>query len=192
MCKMWFIQDGIKFAQHWLEQRKIPATERLQLAKHYEIRHWVTPAVQELLKTPLSSLSNGDLDFINIRLYSIIAKAKEAIEKQCKLIAACPPSLPKDTQDFQTAWCVSHATCAKVWADTWWKVVARSILHPLRPLEFNTIVDFLKSIEHQGMSAPCKEDMLRKLQSDGSPFNTLQGIEDGAIRSVLLACEFSP
>ena len=83
---MWFIEDGIKFAQHWLEQRNIPATERLQLAKHYEIRDWVAPAVQELLKMPLSSLSNGDLDHINIRLYSIIAKAKEAIEKQRKII----------------------------------------------------------------------------------------------------------
>ena len=88
---MWFIEDGIKFAQHWLEQRIIPATERLKLAKLYEIRDWVAPAVQELLQTPLSSLSNGDLDHINIRLYSIIARAKEAIENQRKLMAACPP-----------------------------------------------------------------------------------------------------
>ena len=70
--------------------------------------------------------------------------------------------------------------------------MVRSILHPLTPLEVNTIVDFLKSIEHKGMSSPCKEDMLRKLESDGSPFSTLQVIEDGAIRSILLACEFSP
>ena len=191
MCKMWYIEDGFKFAKHWLEQSKIRATERLQLATNYEIWDWVTPAVQELLRTPLSSLSNGDLDHINIRLYSIIAKAKEAIERQHKLIAACPPSLPKDSQDFQTAWCVSHATCAKVWADTWWKVVACSILHPLMPLDVNTIVDFLKTIEHKGMLSPCKEDMLGKLEIDGSPFNTLRGIEDGAIRSVLLACDFS-
>jgi hypothetical protein len=188
---MWYIEDGIKFAQHWLEQRKIPATERLHLATLYEIRDWVAPAVQELLKKPLSSLSNGDLDHINIRLYSIFAKAKEVIEMQRKLIAACPPSLPKDTQDFPTAWCASHGTCAKVWADTWWKVVVRTLLHPLNPLEVNTIVDFLKSIEHHGMSASCKEDMLRKLESDGSPFNTLRGIEDGAIRSVLLECGFT-
>jgi hypothetical protein len=84
MCKMWYIEDGFKFAKHWLEQCKIPATQRLKLATHsgYEIQDWVTPAVQELLRTPLSSLSFGDLDHINIRLYSIIAKAKEAIEKQ--------------------------------------------------------------------------------------------------------------
>lgn len=190
MSKMWYIEDGIKFALHWLQQRRIPATERLKLARHYEIRDWVTAAVQELLNTPLGSLSNGDLEHVNIRLYSIIAKAKEAIEKQRKLIAACPPSLPKDSQDFQTAWCASHATCAKVWADTWWKEVARSILHPLRPLDVNAIVDFLKSLEHKGMATPCKEDMLRKLESDGSPFNALQAIEDGAIRSILLACDF--
>jgi hypothetical protein len=59
-------------------------------------------------------------------------------------------------------------------------------------MEVNTIVDFLKTIEHKGMSSPCKEDILRKLENDGSPFNTLQGIEDGAVRSVMLACEFSP
>ena len=102
MCKMWYIEDGFKFAKHWLKQHKIPATERLQLATYYEIQDWVALAVQELLRTPLSSLSNGDLDHINICLYSIIAKAKEVIEKQRKLIAACPPSLPKDSVDFQT------------------------------------------------------------------------------------------
>ena len=135
---MWYIEDGFKFTKHWLEQHKIPATQRLQLETHYEIWDWVTPAVQELLRTSLSSLSNDNLDHINIHLYSIIAKAKEAIEKQHKLIAACPPFLPKDTDDYQTAWCVSHATCAKVWADTWWKVEAQSILHPLMPLDLTS------------------------------------------------------
>lgn len=125
MSKMWLIEDGVKLAQHWLKQSKISTTKRLQLAKHYEIWDWVTPAIQELLKTPLGNLSNVDLDHINIRLYSIIAKAKEALENQRKLIAACPPSLPKDSPGFQTVWCTSHATCAKVWADTWWKVVVR-------------------------------------------------------------------
>lgn len=96
---MWYIEDGFNFAKHWLEQCKIPATERLQLATLYEIRDWVTPAVQDLLRTPLSCLSNGDLDHINIRLYSIIAKAKEATEKQRKLIAACPsPSVGQHSQ----------------------------------------------------------------------------------------------
>jgi hypothetical protein len=61
---MWYIEDGFKFAKHWLEQCKIPATERLQLATLYKIRDWVTLAVQDLLRTPLSSLSNGDLDHI--------------------------------------------------------------------------------------------------------------------------------
>ena len=84
---MCYIEVGFKFTKYWLEQCKIPATERLQLATHYEIWDWVTPAVQELLITPLSSLSNDNLDHINIRLYSIIAKAKEAIERQHKLIA---------------------------------------------------------------------------------------------------------
>ena len=79
MCKMCYIEVGFKFAKYWLEQCKISATERLQLATHYEIWDWVTPAVQELLITPLSSLSNDNLDHINICLYSIIAKAKEAI-----------------------------------------------------------------------------------------------------------------
>ena len=190
MCQMWYIQDGIKFARHWLEQLKIPATERIQLAKQYEIRDWVAPAVQELLETPLNDLSNNDLDQINMRLYSIIAKAKEAMERQRKIITAVPPSLPKDSHDFQTAWCTSHATCGKVWAETWWRVVARSILHPLDPLDLNKIIDFLKSTDHRGMSIDCKEDILGWLQRDGSHFNTLQRIQDGAIRSVLLACEF--
>ncbi len=187
---MWYIQDGIKFARHWLEQLEIPATERIKLAKQYEIRDWVAPALKELLKSPLNNLSNDDLNHINVRIYCIIAKAKEAMERQRKIIAAYPPSLPKDSHDFQTAWCASHVTCGKVWTDTWWRVVARSILHPLDPLDLNKVVDFLKTVDHRGMSTNCKEDMLNWLQRDGSRFNTLQSIEDGAIRSVVLACDF--
>ena len=151
MCKMWYIQESIKFARHWLERLNIPATERIKLAKWYEIQDWVAPAVQELLRTPLNSLSNDDLDQINMRIYCIIAKAKEAMERQRKILAACPPALPKDSFNFQTAWCASHGTCEKVWAETWWKVVAHSILHPLDPLEpldSNKVVDFLKSVDH--------------------------------------------
>lgn len=192
MSHMWYIQDGIKFARHWLEQIKIPATERINLAKQYEIRDWVAPAVQDLLKTPLNDLSNSELDQISARLYCIIAKAKEAMERQRKIIAAFPPSLPKDSHDFQTAWCASHTTCSKVWADTWWRVVARSILHPLDPLDLNTIVDFLKSIDHRGMSIDCKGDMIAWLERDGSHFHVPQGIRDGATRSVLLECGFLP
>ncbi len=114
MCTMWYIQDGIKFARHWLEQLEIPATERIKLAKQYEIRDWVAPAVKELLKSPLNNLSNDDLNHINVRIYCIIAKAKEAMERQRKIIAAYPPSLPKDSHDFQTAWCASHVACGKV------------------------------------------------------------------------------
>jgi hypothetical protein len=66
---MWYIKDGFKFAKHWLEQCKIPATERLQLATYYKIWDWVAPAVQELLRTPLSSLSNDDLEVISISAY---------------------------------------------------------------------------------------------------------------------------
>jgi len=187
---MWDIQDGIKFARHGLERLEISATEKIKLAKQYEIRDWVAPAVQELLRLPLNGLTNDDLNHINLRVYSIIAKAKEASERQRKIIAAFPPGLPKDSPDFQIAWCPSHVTCSKVWADTWWRVVARSILHPLDPLDLNKVVDFLKTIDHRGMSIGCKEDMLRWLQMDGRSFNTLQAVEEGAIRSVLLACDF--
>jgi len=191
MSHMWYIQDGIKFARHWLEQINIPATERIKLAKQYEIRDWVAPAVADLLKTPLNNLSNDEIDQINTCLYCIITKAKEAMERQHKIIAASPPSLAKDSHDFPTAWCTSHSTCSKVWADTWWRVVARSILHPLAPLDLNNIVDFLENVDHRGMSIDCKADMIRWLKRDGGHFNALQGIQDGAIRSVLLSCEFS-
>ncbi|KAF8804884.1 hypothetical protein BYT27DRAFT_7213576 [Phlegmacium glaucopus] len=114
MCTMWYIHDGINFSQYGLKQLEIPATERIKLAQQYKIYDWVAPAIQELLKLPLNSLFNDDLNHINLRVYSIIARAKEAMERQRKIIAAFPPSLPKDSHDFQTAWCPSHATCAKV------------------------------------------------------------------------------
>ena len=108
----------------------------------------------------MNDLSNSELEQISTRLYCIITKVKEALERQHKIIAAFPPSLPKDSHDFQMAWCMSHTTCSKVCADTWWRVVACSILHPLDPLDLNNIVDFLKSIDHQGMSIDCKGDMI--------------------------------
>lgn len=90
MCTMWYIHDGINFSQYGLEQLDIPATERIKLAQQYELYNWVAPAIQELLKLPLNSLSNDDLNHINLHVYSIIARAKEAMERQCKIIAAFP------------------------------------------------------------------------------------------------------
>ena len=71
-------------------------TKRINLVKQYDIWDWVAPAVQDLLKTPLNDLSNSELEQISAHLYCIITKAKEALERQCKIIAAFPPSLPKE------------------------------------------------------------------------------------------------
>ena len=114
----------------------------------------------------------------------VIAKAREAMDDERKLLAAYPPKLPTH---YPSAWCSLHTTtCEKIWAEVWWKTVSRSLLHPREPLPLANIIGLLLRTPHPGMQQECKQDLIDYISSDAGyrPFQAEERIFESAILAV--------
>ncbi|EDR02117.1 uncharacterized protein LACBIDRAFT_332676 [Laccaria bicolor S238N-H82] len=78
---------------------------------------------------------------LGVKVYSIIAKACEMLECERKLTTAYPPPMT-----FDPSWeCETHqAVCILIWRDFWWKKVAKQLLHPVKPLAFCDVAEFVE------------------------------------------------
>ena len=114
---------------------------------------------------------------MGFRVYVILAKAKEAMERERKLTSAYPPPM---TESWE---CEKHDKCRTVWKEIWWKKVARQLLHPTKPLLFHETVGYISGIEHSGMTPSCKTMMLEKVTTSGFKDEM---IVDGATEAVIM------
>jgi hypothetical protein len=180
---MWMIRDGISFAVHELEHLSLRPSRMLQLAHKFSIEPWVAPNLQSLIRTPIVEITAGDAGQLGPKVLLVIAKAREALEKERKLISAYPPKLPSS---WPSCWCASHSVCEKIWVEVWWKTVARSLLHPRDPHPLSEIVSLLERTPHPGMNSECKQDLIGYMASDiGSrPFQAEEKICESAILAV--------
>ena len=73
-----------------------------------------TPSIHPLILAPLSAITEDDALSLGVRVYSIIAKAHEVMEKEQCTMAAVPPglSLPPSLAHNPS----QHAHCKDVWA----------------------------------------------------------------------------
>ncbi|KAH7919742.1 hypothetical protein BV22DRAFT_998470, partial [Leucogyrophana mollusca] len=67
---------------------------------------------------------------IGFKTYIILAKAKEFVEHERKLIASIPPPMAF----VQPLECQQHNDCRAAWRELWWKKVAKAMLHPTVPM----------------------------------------------------------
>ncbi|KIM50386.1 hypothetical protein SCLCIDRAFT_67338, partial [Scleroderma citrinum Foug A] len=76
-----------------------------------------------------------------VRVYSIIARAHEVMEKEQCTMAAVPPglSLPPSLACNP----LQHAHCKDVWACFWWQKAACQLLHPYNPLPLSSLVGYI-------------------------------------------------
>jgi hypothetical protein len=185
ICEMWMIRDGVTFAIHELENLSLRPSRMLQLAHRFSIANWVSPALESLIKSPAAELTAEDADHLGPKVLLIIVKAREALEHERKLIAAYPPKLPSTCDD--PCWCSSRLSCEKVWAEVWWKKVARALLHPCEPCPLSGVVILLQRTSHPGMCGECKNDLLNYMRSDAGrrAFQAEEKILDGATEAVL-------
>ncbi|KIM34973.1 hypothetical protein M413DRAFT_49537, partial [Hebeloma cylindrosporum] len=74
-----------------------------------------------------------------LQAYAILAQAREAIDHEVRLIAACTPPFVSDP-----SWkCTNHALCTKAWKDVWWNIIGRALLHPMRPTHLSDLMDLI-------------------------------------------------
>ena len=162
---MWQIDEGVAYAVHHLENVFMPPSRRIQLARMFSVYDWVRPAIEVMLRSELSSISEDEANNLGVKVYSIIAKAREMLEREWKLTAAYPPPIT-----FDPSWeCETHQTmCILIWRDFWWKKVAKQLLHPVKPLAFRDVFEFVeKELKGPGLRASCRTSIIKEVRAMG-------------------------
>jgi hypothetical protein len=135
---------------------------------------------------PVCSWTDEHLEQMGFRIYSILTKAKEALESERKLLAAVPPKISEKDNENQS-WCESHNQCVKIWDEVWFKVVARALLHPKTPLQFSGGIELLQRTPHTGMKPACKKAMIDWVQGQDG-FKSQRIITQRAIDAIRECC----
>jgi len=172
----------MKFAVHGLECLQLDPSRMIQLALQYSLTDFVKPAITKLFKptpidptlrpelvtehsqarrgfAPLRNLTPLDRAQLGFEAYAILAQAREAIDHEVRLIAACAPPFVTDP-----SWeCTNHALCTKAWKDIWWNIIARALLHPMRPTHLSNLIDLISDTRFPGMANCCKNDAVALL-----------------------------
>ncbi|KAG2132168.1 hypothetical protein BD769DRAFT_1386457 [Suillus cothurnatus] len=121
---------------------------------------------------------------MGFKVYTIIARAKEVMERERRALAAYPPSLLV-SPSFS---CSSHlhSQCKEAWSGFWWKKVARAILHPMNPLPLTQILQLvIEAPLPNGMNIACKQAMVdAMIELEG--LEVEERIIEGVIRAVTL------
>lgn len=181
------MEAGTKYAIHGLDNLMDPLApaRRLELARQFQIREWIAPAVQILMNTPLMSISIDNRTRIGHNILLLFAEAREALELKRKLLSAVPPNIPEDYP--LTVWCESHSRCIKVWDDIWFRTISRALLHPQTPLPFDDAISFITQTPHPGMRSECKQDFLDWLVREDA-FRDQRNITERVLNAVYQLC----
>ncbi|KAG1741684.1 hypothetical protein EDB19DRAFT_1907907 [Suillus lakei] len=163
---LWMISNSIKFAIDGLENLTLQPTRRLELARLYSIPQWIAPAIHEIIPMSLVNTTDTEAAQMGFKVYTIIARAKEVIERERWALAAYPPSL------------------LEAWSGFWWKKVARAILHPTNPLPLTqTLQLIIEAPLPDGMNVACRQAMIdAMIELDG--LEVEERIIEGVIRAV--------
>jgi hypothetical protein len=178
------ISNSIQFAIDGLEKLTLHPTRRLELARLYSIPQWIAPAIREIMPLSLASTTDTEAAQMGFKVYTIIARAKEVMERERRALAAYPPSLLV-SPSFS---CSSrlHSQCKEAWSGFWWKKVARAILHPMNPLPLTQILQLvIEAPLPNGMNIACKQAMVdAMIELEG--LEVEERIIEGVIRAVTL------
>lgn len=171
--RLWDIAEAAVFAQHQLHLMNLPASRRLQLARMYSLYDWIHDAMLSLVTGKLDWLSDEDIGRLDIKVFSIIAKAKETLWYETQLACRVPPELDPNPQWVSDEH--DHRVCTEVFNEVWWEVIAKKVINPVKPLRFCEIADEIRKTPFQvqrvsgwkKMEYACKEDVLKKIESPG-------------------------
>ncbi|KAI5993212.1 hypothetical protein EDD15DRAFT_2367447 [Pisolithus albus] len=182
VSRLWQIENSIAWAIAHLNQLELSAVHKLELARKYTIPQWIAPAVRSLTLASLSAIDEDETLVLGVRVYSIIARAREVMEMERRTIAAVPPglSLPPSPACNNS----HHVHCKDVWTRFWWQKVARQLLHPYNPLAISALVEYVsQQTNPDGLNLECKARFIGQVVESGG-LEVEENIIYGAITAV--------
>ncbi|KAF8201212.1 hypothetical protein K438DRAFT_1821600 [Mycena galopus ATCC 62051] len=187
---LWEINEAVQYAKHNLQLMHLPASRKLELARMYSLYNadWIDKPVRKLLTGRLEWISELDVQRLGMKVYSVMAHAKETMWYELQLTACIPPKL-----DENPAWVSDkhdHCMCTEVFNEVWWGKIAKKIIDPVNPWALREVADKVRSTPFQvqrvggwkTMADTCKEDVAARIDAEG--FFSENAIVDAAARAV--------
>jgi hypothetical protein len=156
LSQIYMIHAGSAYAIHHLELQQMSPARRIELSRMFSIHDWVEDAFRRLMEVDFADLIEDDEYRLGYKVYRIIAKTKEYIDKQRKSTAQVAPPLTF----LESYECMDHKTCRDVWKDGWWKKVSKRLVHPTQPISLREVADYVSGLDFTGMTAVCKAEMV--------------------------------
>lgn len=182
---LWLIDSAIEYAIAGLDHLDLPPSRKLQLGRQFHKREWIATAVQDIMQSPLRSLTMDDQERLTGRVMFILARAKEALIDEQLLMATTPPPLsPPSTA------CRDHGNCYRTWKTVWWGIIAKALLDPKKPLLHHDGVEFVRSTQFSGMTPACKAAAVAHLEENDLFMRAQRQILAQATITVLQECGF--
>ncbi|KAF8054958.1 hypothetical protein FPV67DRAFT_1681221 [Lyophyllum atratum] len=179
-CRLWEIQPGIDFAIHGIEKLNLSPSRMIKLGITFQISSWIRAAITTLIDTRLAVVNFSELVDIGLVASAAIAKAREMLEEDRKILVVVPPPMPATSPLM----CASHNNCIRSWNEIWVRKISREIVHPFTPLPLERIVDRVEEVDYPHMRQACKESAIQGMRTS----KMLEGkgeVVDKAVETVL-------
>lgn len=186
MCHKWEVKPGMEFAINGLQAMDLSPARSLELALFYSIPQWIEPAIAKMMDIPVATYQLEQIASFG-QAFIFLAKAREMVGLQRLHMGYTAPPV---FLGFGHS-CDTHAMCLKAWDEFWLKVVARDILHPVTPLRFDKICEYLTNLDIPGMNPVCKEDTIVSLVISDKMTSSYNLIVDGAVAGIKKAYNLS-
>jgi len=159
MSAFFDIREGFQYAVAELNRlTPLSPAHKLQLGRQYRVDQWITPAFQDLMSRPLSSITRVEASQMGLDFFYLLAHTKTKIEENYRAIAFTEPSFMPSVD------CEAPAQCTVIWKDEWWNGIARHLLHPEVPTRGEDIIALVDETDIPGICTNCKEMLVLKIR----------------------------
>lgn len=126
----YIFEDGLLFAIGKLETSEFlpSASQRLILARRHGIKHWIKPAVSDLVRGPFTAIPDELCDALGGQTLKMIALAHAAIERARKGLTCFTPAV------IHASSCSDNKPCIRGFAFCWTRL-AVMIHNNIEPAE---------------------------------------------------------
>lgn len=128
----------------------------LELSRLYRVDEWFRPAFEQLVSTPVHTLSLDNIRALGDRNYTALSRCQSTIQQLRLSISATPPPIIR-----HTASCTSTPSCESAWKAFWWNVFAKDYL--LGPLSESEALEFVKNATPNHVTSECKARVVKNI-----------------------------
>ncbi|KAJ6479429.1 hypothetical protein C8R47DRAFT_1047272 [Mycena vitilis] len=148
------------------------------LSYKHSTRVWYELAFSRLVSMDLRSLNAEQVEWLGFDMYVVVARLKEAMDRQRRILASDPPLFeadpdPKGGSVFDvnrgiphSRECTNHPGCAQDWYTAWWCGMARFLLDGHCALSYTESIRQFQLMEFGNMNPLCRLKMFDAIRDD--------------------------